>query len=396
MHSSISSSSLTVLDRPHSQLSVLESAPVVSAPPPNEFERPIPALPWLKILLVVASTTLVLMVGWEIGMRHLGLRAGDLDDGHAQWAEERRKVDSGPRDSVVIIGDSRILLDTDLDTWQRLTGRRPIQLALLGTNAQPILHDIAFDNHFAGLLVIGTSEFSYYTGDGNTKPAVLNYYKTESPSQRLGQKLYKELSRYFAFLDHHYTLTKLIENHHWPERKGVDGPYLDNWKVSETYEGRQEYLWDRLERDDYLRMQARTIWTYFFSGPPVKPDKVERVSVSTKADIDRIRARGGEIVWVRPPSTGPLLEIERTRYPRAKVWDKLVHDTGAFGEYFEDYPEMQHLSMPDWSHLTKPSAIAFTDAYVRVLRDCVGWFSARGITAGGSCPNINHQQISQR
>jgi hypothetical protein len=67
-----------------------------------------------------------------------------------------------------------------------------------------------------------------------------------------------------------------------------------------------------------------------------------------------------------------------------------VHDTGAFGEYFEEYPEMQHLSMPDWSHLTKPSAIVFTDAYVRVLRDCVGWFRTHDIPVGGSCPNSNH------
>ena len=377
MRLSISSSELTVLERPQADVSVLEAPVALRTPPlPVEYQRPIPALPWQKILLLVTSVTFVLMVAWEIEMRHLGLRAGDLDDGRPEWAVERRKIDSGPRDSVVIIGDSRILLDTDLATWQRLTGHRPIQLALLGTNAQPILHDLAADDHFAGLLVIGTAEFSYFTGDGNARPAILTYLKTESPSQRMGQEIYKELSRYLAFLDHHYTLFKLIEDHKWPERKGVDGPYLDNWKVSETYDDRQSYQWDRLERDDYLRRQAQTIWTYFFSGPPVKPEKVAQVIAGTKADIDRIRARGGEVAWVRPPSSGPLLAIERTRYPRARVWDKLVHDTGAFGIYFEDYPEMQHLSLPDWSHLTRSSAVAFTDAYVRILRDRVEWFKS--------------------
>jgi len=392
MRSSISNSELTFLERPHSDVSVLEEPIALSSPSaPREFERPIPALPWRRILFAVASTTLVLMVAWEIEMRHLGLRAGDLDDGRPEWAAERRKVDTGPRDSVVIIGDSRILLDTDLDTWQRLTGRRPIQLALLGANAQPILHDLAADEHFTGLLVIGTAEFSYFTGDGNARPAILNYLKTESPSQRTGLQIHRTLSRYLAFLDHHYTLFKLIENHQWPERKGVDGPYLDNWKVSETFDDRQSYLWDRIERDDYLRTQAQTIWAYFFSGPPLKPDKVEQVSASTKVDIDRIRARGGEVVWVRPPSAGPLLEIEHTRYPRAKVWDKLVHNTGTFGVYFEDYPEMQHLSLPDWSHLTKSSAIAFTDAYVRVLRERVEWLKVRDAFDDGSRANTNHQ-----
>ena len=304
-------------------------------------------------------------------MRHLGLQAGDLDDGRAEWAVERRKVDSGPRDSVVIIGDSRILLDTDLATWQKLTGRRPIQLALLGANAQPILHDLAGDEHFAGLLVIGTSEFSYFSDD--TVPGVLRYIKNESPSQRTGLQLHRILSRHFAFLDSNYTLFKLLERHKWPERKGVVSPYDDVWKLSESYDDRQTYLWDRLEHDDYLRRQAQTIWTEFFSGPPVKADKVARISASTKADIDRIRSRGGEVVWIRPPSSGQLLNIEKLRYPRGRVWDKLMNDTGSFGVYFEDDPAMQQLSCPDWSHLSRASAIAFTDAYVRALLGRVDW-----------------------
>jgi len=374
MHSSISNSEVAVLERPHSDVSAPERSYAVSSPPPGEFERPIPALPWLKILMIAASTTFLLMVAWEVEMRHLGLRAGDLDDERGYWAIERRKVDAGPRDSVVIIGDSRILLDTDLDTWQRLTGHRPIQLALLGTNAQPVLHDLAADEHFAGLLVLGTAEFSYFSEDAGSMPGAIKYMKTESPSQRMGVQLYKSLSRYFAFLDHHYALFKLLERHKWPERKGVTDSYMENWKISESYDDRQTYFWDRLEHDDFLLNQSKTVWTYFFTGPPVKADKVERVSMATKADIDRIRARGGEVVWVRPPSSGPLLGIERIRYPRQVVWDKLVHDTAAFGVYFEDYPAMQNLPCADWSHLSKTSAIAFTDAYVRVLLDHVDWF----------------------
>jgi hypothetical protein len=374
MHSSISNSESTVIEAPCPQLKVVESPVPIVSPPARGFERPVPALPWLRILLGVVSATFVLMFAWELEMRHLGLRAGDLDDGRAEWAVERRKVDASPRDSVVIIGDSRILLDTDLATWQRLTGRRPIQLALLGANARPILHNVADDEHFAGLLVIGTAEFSYFSDD--TVPGVLRYMKNESPSQRTGLQLHQILSRYFAFLDSNYTLFKLLERHKWPERKGVVSPYEDVWKLSESYEDRQTYLWNRLERDDYLRRQAQTIWTEFFSGPPVKADKVERNIASTKADIDRIRARGGEVVWIRPPSSGQLLNIEKVRYPRGKVWDKLMNETRSFGVYFEDDPAMRGLSCPDWSHLSRASATAFTGEYVRVLRDHVEWLRA--------------------
>ena len=227
MPSSISNSDVSVIETAHPDVSVAEKPLALISPPPRGFERPVPLLPWLRILVIVASVTLVLMVAWELEMRHLGLRAGDLDDGRGYWAVERRKVDSGPRDSVVIIGDSRILLDTDLATWQKLTGRRPIQLALLGMNAQPILHNLAADEHFAGLLVIGTAEFSYFSDDAGSLPGVLRYMKSESPSQRTGLEIHKTLSRYFAFLDSNYTLFALLERHKWPERKGVESPYID-------------------------------------------------------------------------------------------------------------------------------------------------------------------------
>ena len=139
------------------------------------IERPIPSVPWLRTLVTVASSLIVLVLVWELQMRHLGLHAGDLDDGRDAWTVERRKVDSGPTDAVVIIGDSRMLFDTDLATWQALTGRRPIQLALPATNAQAFLHDLAGDEHFAGLLVIGTAELSYFRGGDGGSTDTLNY-----------------------------------------------------------------------------------------------------------------------------------------------------------------------------------------------------------------------------
>jgi hypothetical protein len=321
-------------------------------------------------------------------MRRMGLRAGDLDDERGYWTAERRKVDATPRDSVVIIGDSRILFDTDLATWQRLTGRRPIQLALMGAGAQPILHDLANDEHFAGLLVIGTAELSYFSEGQDSTSEVLEYIKTESPSQRVGHQIYKGLSRYYAFLDSNYTLFDLLERHKLAERKDVQDPYTDVWKVGEFYDGRQGYLWEQVEREDYIRRHAQSVWMEIFSGPPATAEQIDRVIANTKPDVDRIRARGGEVVWIRPPSSGPILDIEHTRYPRSKVWDKLMQGTGSFGVYFDDYPSIQHLNCPDWSHLSKSSVPTFTDTYVRVLEEHVGWLGAR-VTSGAAGAPLN-------
>ncbi len=336
-------------------------------------DRPIPSVPWLRMLAATAACVFLLVSGWEVEMRHRGLHAGDFDDGPDSWAVERRKVDAGPRDSVVIIGDSRILFDTDLATWQTLTGRRPIQLALPATNALPFLHDLASDEHFAGLVVIGTAEIAYFSDVLGRRVGVIDYVKKQSPSQWVGHELYNEASRHLAFLDGNYTVFKLIERRDWPERKGVVGPYMGVWKLSESDDDRQTHLWDRLEHDAGLREHARRVWMQVFNGDVVAPDLVERVIAKTKADVDRIRSRGGEVVWIRPPSAGPLLELELRRFPREKTWDRLLHDTGTFGVYFRDYPSMQHLTVPDWSHLSQSSALTFTNAYVRALRDRVDW-----------------------
>jgi hypothetical protein len=383
MHLSISSSEIEVLEQSVQRESLAPN------PPARGLERPIPVAPWSRILLMAVSITLVLMVAWEIEMRHLGLRAGDLDDEDSGWTAERRKVDARPRDSVVIIGDSRILFDTDLGIWQRLTGHRPIQLGLVGRNSQLILHDLAADQHFAGLLVIGTAEFSYF-GDPHDVSPLLDYMKTESPSQRVGYQIYASLSRHLAFLDSHYTLFTLLEQHRWPDRKDVYSPYMGVWKVSESYENRQTYSWEQLERDENLREHARSVWMMIWPGPPVTPDDVSQVIASTKADIDQIRARGGDVVWIRPPSTGPILDIERTRYPRQQVWDRLMHETGSFGVYFEDYPSMRNFGSSDWSHLTKSSALVFTHAYVHVLSEKVEWLRTHDVSDSGRLNAVSH------
>ena len=347
---------------------------------PRGLERPVPVVRWRRTLVVTVVLTIAAMGAWELKMRDLGLRAGDLSDGKAHWAVERRKVDAGPRAAVVVIGDSRILFDTDLATWQRLSGHRPIQLALPGTNARPFLHDLASDEHFAGLAVLGITEISYFRDKPGLLGNVLDYVPIESPSQRAGHRIYVFLSRYLAFLDKEYTLFTLLERHQYPERVNPrDSPYLGVWKISEAYDDRQTMLWDRIERDAYLREHARLAWNDF-AGKPIDATMIDKVIASTKADIDRIRARGGEVVWIRPPSAGPLRDNERVRAPRAEVWDRLLRDTGSFGVHFEDYPAMQNLDVPEWSHLSRSSALRFTDAYVRVLLEHVDWLKSHADT----------------
>ena len=62
----------------------------------------------------------------------------------------RRRVEP---ESVVIIGDSRAWFDLDLDELQKGLGKRPVQLAMGGGCAYPVLADLANDKTFHGTII---------------------------------------------------------------------------------------------------------------------------------------------------------------------------------------------------------------------------------------------------
>jgi hypothetical protein len=336
--------------------------------------RTVPAARWgaawrLAVLLVAAAVG-----GWEWKMRMLGLEAGDLDDSKSAWSVERRRVAAGDHDDVVIIGSSRILFDTDLDVWQEVTGRRPIQLALAGTNPRLHLKALADDSDFAGLIVVGMTPDLFFTDwPGIPEFAGLpQYWKEESPSKRFGHLVDLELQRHFAFLDGSYRLGTLIDRLPVRDREGVRGPVRDVWKLWHASDRRQVALWSRIETDERLREHARWVWGPF-DGKPVEQELIDRVIEEVRKDVEKIRARGGEVAFVRCPSAGLYLESEQWSAPRARTWDPLLAKTGSFGVHFEDYPEMRNLEVPEWSHLSAEASSVFTRAYVRALADELPW-----------------------
>ena len=354
MPSSTSSSRrLTAADRP----GVAQPVPV----------RDVPAKPWRVMFAVALALTMLLWAGWEWRMRQLELAPGDLGDGPSAWAEQRRRVDTEAA-PVVVIGDSRILFDTDLDRFQALTGVRPVQLALAGTNARPFLEDLAADTRFKGLVIVGIAETSYFRKEIGLQKDALTRYHYESPAQRSSFLLNRALTRQVAFLDDNYRLSKLVARLDPNLRTGVNGPYGDVWKISQLGDQRQTWLWPRIEHDRRLRDHARAAWLFgIFNGKPVAPAIIAMTLSRTRAAVAQIRARGGEVVFVRPPSAPQLRVREERSLPRAAGWDPLLAAAKVRGVHFDDEPAMRGLVIPEFSHLTRACARVFTDAYVRSL-----------------------------
>ena len=354
MPSSISPSDTVAVERRHAPPPGLRltaaDRPGVAQPVP---ERDIPDRPWRPIALTVLVLTLTLTALWEWRMRTLELTPGDHGDGPSVWAEQRRRIDAEPV-PVAIVGDSRILFDTDLDRFQQMTGVRPIQLALPGTNGRPFLEDLAADPKFKGLAIVGMADLSYFREGTGLMAAALDHGKWESPANRAGWQLQKALRGQLAMVSDDYRFSTLVQRLDPNLRKGVEGPYDDVWKISQSGPDRQTWLWPRIEHD---------------KQPVVSKKIIDMTQAKTRAAVDKIRARGGDVIFIRPPDALALRVNEEKELPKAKGWDALLAATKTQGVHIDDLPNVQGLTVPEFSHLTRACALVFTDAYVRRLTE---------------------------
>jgi hypothetical protein len=341
--------------------------------------RPVPRRPWTGTVVATLVLTLAALAGWELKMRSLGLAAGDLDDSNDHWAVARRSLDTGSENKIAIVGDSRIWFDTDLSVWEEMTGTRPVQLAVEGTNARYFLADLAADDRFRGLAVVGLADMLFFSTREGIRFGALERGRSQTRPQRWGVALHKELSQHVAFLDQTYRPQYLFRAMNLPSRPRVVSPAMMPWKLAETYEERQTFMWPRVITDLQLRDATRNTWMGLvnFALPPVTPEILDVVIRDAVRDVQRIRARGGEVVFIRPPSDGALLAAERKRLSKADGWDRLLRETGAVGVHWEEHASMQGLDVPEWSHLTRESATRFTRAYVGVLMGDVPWLRSR-------------------
>ena len=329
--------------------------------------RDVPSQPWGRILAGVGLALAVGIAGLEVNARRVGLHAGDLDNSEVEWVKQRIRSNSA---QVAIVGDSRILFDTDLDRFEALTGARPVQLAIHGTSPLTLLEDAASNENFRGLLIVGLADTMFFQPFDGYGGYVRRRGDFTSPSGRIGIEIDHALQRRLAFLDSNHRLSVVAHRLDPDFRPGVEGPKHDIWKVSEVGEDRATSMWPRVEYDHAYRARTRWAWKGFKDKFPYTPQLIAKGLARAKIAVGKIRARGGEVVFVRPPSAPQLRVNEEAQLPKAKGWDRLLVHTRSVGVHTDDLPsEVQNLTLPEWSHLNRKCATVFTDAYVRRLTE---------------------------
>ena len=327
-------------------------------------------------LLLVITFTLCLELYW----RSKGYVTSFNED-KVLWSKNRRQVYMPMEEATVFIGGSRIKFDLDVPAWEKLTGEKAIQLALGGTPGRLTLRDLANDKNFKGKLIIDCAEpqFFYPLPDSvrrdRSAREALEYYHNETPAQFASANINFLLESQLALLEEgKLGLIALLNDIKIPNRPGVVVRRVPEKQFSSMTFNRQSYITSVFLTDTSIQRKQKDNWMWGIKlASPIKGDTLQALLQQTKAAIDKIKSRGGKVIFVRPPSDGPYREMENRLYSRQKYWDYLLTYTNCQGIHYADYPGTAKLICAEWSHLALPDAATYTTQLVKILQEEKGW-----------------------
>lgn len=337
-----------------------------------------------KPLLKAALLALLIVVGfltfWECYWRSRGFPIS-YDDDASLWSTKRKLIYAPSDAATVFIGSSRIKFDLDIPTWERETGERVVQLCFVGTSPRPVLDDLASDERFKGKVIIDVTEGLFF--DRNQKRSeksaveAIGYYRNWTPAQKASACLNYLLESAFVFLSKEkFSLNSFLNEIPLPKREGVFVFPLFPREFELNTADRQNYMMERFEKDPALLRKQTDNWVALGAldkTPGISGDALDAVFKQVKTAVDKIRGRGGQVCFVRTPSSGGYIETEKAVYPREKYWDAMLSYTQTPGLHFEDYPDTAHFICPEWSHLSSQDTVPYTLHLIKTLEDEKGW-----------------------
>lgn len=210
--------------------------------------------------------------------------------------------------TTVFIGSSRIKYDLDVATWRSLTGDEPVELAHEGSTPTPVLHHLANDTAFKGKLVIDVTEGLFFAPGGppfETPNKSIAYYNGLTPAQRVGFQLNSALESQLVFLDKDYfSLNALLNKIRVPKRANVFAMPDFPRDFGPNNFDRQNVMTAKFLADSNQINQVRGIWQFFASlpsPPPISGAALDSFIMGIAASTNKIKARGGTVVFVRTP-----------------------------------------------------------------------------------------------
>lgn len=332
----------------------------------------------LKQSLIIAVTlSIISIVSWELYWRAQGYYP-TLNEDKALWARHRADVETASKNDIVILGSSRAFFDIQIKPFKEATGKTPIQLACPGASPLPTFHDIVNNTNFNGTIIIGVAPGLFFS---TTYPKAspwkraqsrADYFKDRTYAQRLNFELSLPLQQNLALMsadeeewDDDIDLKSLLRQVQIGNRtqKPSAPPF---YYFGDTNLERNMHMTNKTVTDTAFANTIIKVWHFFGKSAPT-PDKESTTAFFLK-DLKKFKARNGNLILLRCPSSGGVRMGESMALPRADFWDNLVNKAEVKGYHFEDYEQLKHLTCPEESHLSEKDAQYFTKELVKLMQ----------------------------
>jgi len=355
---------------------------------------------WVRVLLGALLICAVFAGVLELRLAARGYRPA-VADSEELWAHERqRAADLGDK-ALILVGASRIQLDTDLDTLRAATGLEPVQLALDGSSFVPVLRGLADDPRVTGTVIVdfmprAVSEWDkedaaiHYEADYERQRnrSSINAQASENVLTRLRARVLRSYADGATPLN---SLLKRVLSQDPVEQYLLMKPdrsrLADYARVTmpDFYYGRVMLALGRepvLEAGTPISKVESDLRREIAAIEPADPERFRARLPDLNALVEKIEARGGRVVLVTFPTSGLVHDIDERHYPRERFWDAFTSGSTGRTLHVDDDARLRGFTCPDGSHLDYRSRPAFT----RALADALG-LSRDGAGTQATAPN---------
>lgn len=345
----------------------------------------LPPLRWTAILGAALAALLLTAGTLELALARKGFQP-NLADSFPLWERQRQRVDYLGSRALVLVGNSRMLVDMDLGELRRGMGLEPVQLAVGGASFLPVLEDLAQDPQVTGTVLVNFEPQELSPAPGDLAAAYVAQRRMAPADGRwdfsrgeaaLSDELHARLRSY---ADGSRPLSALLLRVTAPE------PAAQYVRTLPDREQIADFSLASLPRLYYVRAIHE-----FPLPPPMPPhadlgqqrDTIERAIAALGSDDAKayqgrlaavmelaaaVRRHGGRVIFVSLPRTGYLEEIDDRRFPRSWSWDPLTKLPDIQALDFADVPALKGFRCPDGSHIDGSERAAFTAALVDALQ----------------------------
>jgi hypothetical protein len=311
---------------------------------------------WLKTWLLATVLVFVGLATFELYLRNLG-HLPSVTDSKDLWSWHRTRVYGGDPRPIVLLGASRSLLGISTGTLRkRYPDREIVQLGINGKYPAATLLDLADDPDFRGITLVSLMAQSLEPVYRDMQKPYVEYHHTDSTfNQRFNAAIAARLAQHLAVLHPLMSPISLMKDalrgKQIPApihtRMLVDRSILGDFRLTDTTRLSNHFVSDK--RKNYQEQ------------PPSSPELLAREIETLAIAVSKIRARGGEVILLRMPTSRGHWDLDQQFYQKEKYWDLLSARVGSPSVHFKDVPGLDQYALPDTSHLDFRDTAAFTN-----------------------------------